>query len=73
MPLIPGFEGQYGTPGGRAMEAITHWNYASINRGQYSILHRLKQSGILDPSEYIMFCSLRTYTEMNGKYVSTFF
>jgi len=32
MPLLPGFEGEVGTPSGTALHAITHWNYASICR-----------------------------------------
>ena len=32
MPLLPGFEGQIGTGTGIAMQAILHWNYASICR-----------------------------------------
>ena len=32
MPLLPGFEGQIGTATGTAIQAITHWNYASICR-----------------------------------------
>ncbi|KAJ4450444.1 hypothetical protein ANN_01868 [Periplaneta americana] len=32
MPLLPGFEGEIGTPSGTALHAITHWNYASISR-----------------------------------------
>ena len=32
MPLLPGFEGQIGTNTGTSIQAITHWNYASICR-----------------------------------------
>lgn len=32
MPLLPGFEGEVGSPSGSALHAITHWNYASICR-----------------------------------------
>jgi hypothetical protein len=32
MPLLPGFEGEVGSPSGTALHAITHWNYASICR-----------------------------------------
>jgi hypothetical protein len=32
MPLLPGFEGEVGSPSGTALHAVTHWNYASICR-----------------------------------------
>ncbi|XP_037918179.1 phospholipase D2 isoform X3 [Hermetia illucens] len=66
MPLLPGFEGDVGGTSGNALRAITHWNYASISRGKGSILHRLKEAGIEDPSEYISFHSLRTNSVLNN-------
>ncbi|XP_014276337.1 phospholipase D1 isoform X1 [Halyomorpha halys] len=65
LPLLPGFEGEVGSPSGTALHAITHWNYASICRGKSSLLHRLKNSGIADPSEYITFHGLRNHAELN--------
>ena len=38
IPLLPGFEGQVGTAGGTAIQAITHWNYSSICRWVTSLL-----------------------------------
>lgn len=35
-------------------------------RGKGSILHRLKEAGIEDPSEYISFHSLRTNSVLNN-------
>ena len=32
MPLLPGFEGEIGTGSGTAIQAVSHWNYASICR-----------------------------------------
>ena len=32
LPLLPGFEGEVGTPSGTALHAITLWNYSSISR-----------------------------------------
>nr|CAD7265320.1 unnamed protein product [Timema shepardi] len=36
MPLLPGFEGEVGSPSGTALHAITHWNYASISSAYQS-------------------------------------
>ncbi|XP_076379178.1 phospholipase D isoform X2 [Megalopta genalis] len=66
MPLLPGFEGEVGGPSGKALRAITHWNYASISRGKDAILNRLFEDGIEDPSEYITFHGLRTHAMLNG-------
>ncbi|XP_069675323.1 phospholipase D1 isoform X2 [Periplaneta americana] len=70
MPLLPGFEGEIGTPSGTALHAITHWNYASISRGKDSILNRLKSEGVEDPSQYISFHGLRTHSVLNGDLMS---
>lgn len=66
MPLLPGFQGDVCGTSGNALRAITHWNYASISRGKSSILARLKEIGISDPSEYISFHSLRTNAVLNN-------
>lgn len=70
MPLLPGFEGEVGSPSGTALHAITHWNYASICRGTESILTKLKAYGVEDPSEYISFHGLRTHSFLNGELVT---
>ncbi|XP_078037122.1 phospholipase D isoform X2 [Augochlora pura] len=70
MPLLPGFEGEVGGPSGKALRAITHWNYASISRGRDAILTRLFEDGIEDPSEYISFHGLRTHAMLNGTLVT---
>ena len=69
MPLIPGFEGQYGTSKATALQAITHWNYRSISQGQQSLLARLAKE-VGDAHRYICFFGLRTWSEMNGRLVS---
>lgn len=66
MPLLPGFEGDVGGTSGNAVRAITHWNYSSINRGQYSLISRLISAGVEDPFQYITFHSLRTHSVLNG-------
>ncbi|XP_047111364.1 phospholipase D1 isoform X1 [Schistocerca piceifrons] len=70
MPLLPGFEGDVGSPTSTALHAVTHWNYASISRGKDAILNKLKEAGIEDPSEYITFHGLRTHSVLNGDLVS---
>lgn len=45
MPLLPAFEGEIGTGTGTAIQAITHWNYASICRGPGSLYQRLQKEG----------------------------
>ncbi|XP_071452786.1 phospholipase D1 [Hetaerina americana] len=69
MPLLPGFEGEVGTPTGTSLHAITHWNYASICRGKDALLNRLKEAGI-DPKDYISFYGLRTHSVLNNDLVT---
>ncbi|XP_077530546.1 phospholipase D isoform X2 [Haemaphysalis longicornis] len=67
MPLLPAFEGEVGTDSGTAIQAITHWNYASICRGDSSILERLKAADVPDPTKYIDFFGLRKHDELHGR------
>ena len=46
MPLLPAFEGELGTATGASIQAITHWNYASICRGGKSLIERLNAVGM---------------------------
>ncbi|CAG5133220.1 unnamed protein product, partial [Candidula unifasciata] len=55
MPLLPAFEGEFGTNSGAALQAVTHWNYSSICRG------------VPDPNKYIVFCGLRSWDRLEGK------
>lgn len=70
IPLLPGFEGELGTPSGKALHAITHWNYSSICRGKEAILNRLAEAGVSKPEDYISFFGLRTNSSLNGDLVS---
>lgn len=70
LPLLPGFEGEVGGASGTALHAITHWNYASICRGNDSIISRLQELGIENPSEYITFHGLRNNSEFHGDHVT---
>ena len=70
LPLLPAFEGELGTTGGTAIQAVTHWNYSSICRGGKSLLERLTAAGVLDPFQYISFYGLRNHANLNGNLVS---
>ncbi|KAF5302244.1 hypothetical protein FQA39_LY10283 [Lamprigera yunnana] len=70
MPLLPAFEGEIGQSNGGSLQAITHWNYASISRGKDAILNRLIDAGISDPSQYITFYGLRTHSTLCGEPVT---
>lgn len=69
MPLLPAFEGEVGTDTGVAIQAITHWNYASMCRGNSSILERLRAADVTDPTKYIDFFGLRKHDELHGKLI----
>lgn len=69
MPLLPAFEGEIGTGSGTAIQAITHWNYASICRGFNSLCQRLTRD-VGDPSAYITFYGLRQFGKLNEKFVT---
>ncbi|CAH0395463.1 unnamed protein product [Bemisia tabaci] len=70
IPLLPGFEGEVGSPSATALNVITYWNYCSISRGNNSIISRLKAAGIADPSEYITFHGLRNHSVLNEDLVT---
>ncbi|NXK37770.1 PLD2 Phospholipase, partial [Piprites chloris] len=71
IPLLPGFEGDISTGGGNALQAIMHFNYRTMCRGENSILAQLKAEGVGDKwINYISFCGLRTYAELEGKLVT---
>jgi phospholipase D1/2 len=69
MPLLPGFEGEVGTSRGIAIHAITHWNYSSICRGHNALMVRLMETGI-DPTQYVTFHGLRTYSNLGDDMVT---
>ncbi|GFS13250.1 phospholipase D1 [Elysia marginata] len=66
MPLLPAFEGEFGTNTGAALQAVTHWNYSSICRGGSSLMERLAKE-VPDPNNYIVFCGLRTWDKLDDK------
>ncbi|XP_053163806.1 phospholipase D1 isoform X2 [Hemicordylus capensis] len=70
IPLLPGFEGDISTGGGNALQAIMHFNYRTMCRGDNSILGQLKAEIGDQWINYISFCGLRTYSELEGKLVT---
>uniref|UniRef100_A0A452QLF9 Phospholipase n=1 Tax=Ursus americanus TaxID=9643 RepID=A0A452QLF9_URSAM len=70
LPLLPGFEGDITTGGGNSIQAILHFTYRTLCRGEYSILHRLKAAMGTAWRDYISICGLRTHGELGGHPVS---
>uniref|UniRef100_A0A158R3R6 Phospholipase n=1 Tax=Syphacia muris TaxID=451379 RepID=A0A158R3R6_9BILA len=69
VPLLPGFEGDVGAPGGSALQAVLHWTFLSLSRGPYSLMENLRKENI-DPMKYIHIGSLRTHDLLCGKLVT---
>ncbi|XP_073510611.1 phospholipase D2 isoform X2 [Phyllobates terribilis] len=64
IPLLPGFEGNIDMGGGNSIQAILHFTYSSICRGDNSIISRLKD-GMGDAwRQYLSVCGLRTHGDM---------
>lgn len=70
IPLLPGFEGDISTGGGNALQAIMHFNYRTMCRGEDSILGQLKAELGNQWINYISFCGLRTHAELEGNLVT---
>ncbi|XP_037696570.1 phospholipase D1 isoform X2 [Choloepus didactylus] len=70
IPLLPGFEGDISTGGGNALQAIMHFNYRTMCRGENSILGQLKAQLGNQWINYISFCGLRTHAELEGNLVT---
>ncbi|XP_069857735.1 phospholipase D2 [Dipodomys merriami] len=70
LPLLPGFEGDISTGGGNSIQAILHFTYRTLCRGEYSILHRLKAAMGTAWKDYMSICGLRTHGELGGHLVS---
>ncbi|KAF1373293.1 hypothetical protein PFLUV_G00258940 [Perca fluviatilis] len=69
-PLLPGFEGDISTGGGSALQAIMHFNYRTMNRGEHSIISQLRREMDDQWINYISFAGLRTHAELEGKLVT---
>ncbi|KAM7397843.1 hypothetical protein PAMA_005937 [Pampus argenteus] len=69
VPLLPGFEGDISAGGGNAIQAILHFTYRTICRGEQSILSRLGE--LKDQwTEYITICGLRTHSQLSKSLVT---
>ncbi|XP_028288110.1 phospholipase D1-like [Parambassis ranga] len=69
-PLLPGFEGDINTGGGSAIQAVMHFNYRTMNRGEHSIISQLKKEMGDQWINYISIAGLRTHAELEGKLVT---
>uniref|UniRef100_A0A8C2G637 Phospholipase n=1 Tax=Cyprinus carpio TaxID=7962 RepID=A0A8C2G637_CYPCA len=69
-PLLPGFEGNINTGGGSAIQAVMHFNYRTMIRGDCSIISQLKKERTHIFINYISFGGLRTHAELEGKLVT---
>uniref|UniRef100_A0A673MLL4 Phospholipase n=1 Tax=Sinocyclocheilus rhinocerous TaxID=307959 RepID=A0A673MLL4_9TELE len=69
-PLLPGFEGNINTGGGSAIQAVMHFNYRTMIRGDCSIISQLKKEMGDQWMIYISFGGLRTHAELEGKLVT---
>ncbi|XP_038861469.1 phospholipase D2-like isoform X2 [Salvelinus namaycush] len=69
VPLLPGFEGDIREGGGNAIQAILHFTYRTMCRGEYSILMRLRE---LENqwSKYITLCGLRKHSQISQSLVT---
>uniref|UniRef100_K7F6G5 Phospholipase n=1 Tax=Pelodiscus sinensis TaxID=13735 RepID=K7F6G5_PELSI len=66
LPLLPGFEGDMAEGGGNSIQAILHFTYRTLCRGESSILCRLKADIGDEWKNYISICGLRTHGELSG-------
>ncbi|KAA3677727.1 phospholipase D1/2 [Paragonimus westermani] len=62
LPLIPGFQGEFGDPSSGSQNRIHYFTRLSLFLGDSALIPRLGKF-IPDPSEYISVCGLRTYDE----------
>ncbi|XP_048844406.1 phospholipase D1a [Brienomyrus brachyistius] len=69
-PLLPGFEGDINTGGGHAIQAVMHFNYRTMIKGDYSIISQLKKEMGDQWINYISFGGLRTHAELEGRLVT---
>ncbi|OAA61436.1 phospholipase D [Cordyceps fumosorosea ARSEF 2679] len=65
MPAVPAFAGDLKSNDALGTRAIMKYQYNSISRGGHSIIERLRQAGIEDPSDYISFYNLRNFDRIN--------
>ncbi|XP_025031025.1 phospholipase D2 [Python bivittatus] len=66
LPLLPGFEGDIAQGGSNSIQAILHFTYRTLCRGESSIVSRLRAVMGEGWRNYISFCGLRTHGELRG-------
>ena len=49
---------------------VIHFQQLTINKGEGSMFHRLRQNGISNPGQYIQFYGLRKAAQLNGHWVT---
>lgn len=69
VPLLPGFEGDISAGGGSAIQAILHFTYRTMCRGENSILTGLSEVEDLW-TEYITLCGLRIHSQLSQSLVT---
>ncbi|XP_038160336.1 phospholipase D1 [Cyprinodon tularosa] len=69
-PLLPGFEGNINTGGGSAIQAVMHFNYRTMIKGDRSIIAQLQKEMGGQWINYISFAGLRTHAELEGTLVT---
>ncbi|KAG7464598.1 hypothetical protein MATL_G00167260 [Megalops atlanticus] len=70
VPLLPGFEGDINSGGGNSIQAILHFTYRTMCRGEFSILTRLKEQIQDRWTDYISLCGLRTHSQLSHTLVT---
>ncbi|KAG9346396.1 hypothetical protein JZ751_006707 [Albula glossodonta] len=70
VPLLPGFEGDIQEGGGNAIQAILHFTYRTMCRGEFSILAKLKEHMQDQWNQYISLCGLRTHSQLSESLVT---
>lgn len=65
MPAVPAFAGDLNSDDALGTRAIMEFQYNSICRGGHSILEKLPEAGIEEPSQYIGFYNLRGFDRIN--------
>ncbi|XP_032407821.1 phospholipase D1-like [Xiphophorus hellerii] len=69
-PLLPGFEGDINTGGGSAIQAVMHFNYRTMNKGEHSIISQLRAEMGDQWMNFISFTGLRTHADLEGTLVT---
>ena len=67
LPLMPGYEGEYGKASSVTLHSITHFNNGTING-----LIKMLSDAQIEALNYICFFGLRTWAELNGKRINIF-